>query len=121
MALSDATKNWFNKNGLQRLLRVVKATLHEEPEKVALQINLEEITKGMVQSLIELLAGDLYSIDNPSTKTLTEYFGKYSIASKAYRTQGEEDPLFREVAPANTQTTEEPVANTAPINNFERE
>ena len=75
MALSDATKNWFNKNGLQRFLRVVKATLHEEPEKVALQIDVEEIKEGMVQDLIELPVGNLYSIENPSIETLREHFG----------------------------------------------
>ena len=61
---------------------------HEELEKVALQIDLEEIIEP---------AGGLYSIENPSTKTLTEYFGEYSIASKAYETFGE-DLLFWEVA-----------------------
>ena len=43
-------------------------------------------------------SGGLYSIEDPSIKLLTKYFGEYSIGSKAYRTQGKEDPLFREVA-----------------------
>ena len=51
-----------------------------------------------MQALTGLPAGDLCSIENPSIETLTEYFSEYSIASKAYCTQGEEDPLFREVA-----------------------
>ena len=34
----------------------------------------------------------------PSNEILLEYFGVYSLSSKAYRTQGGKDPLFREVA-----------------------
>ena len=37
-------------------------------------------------------------MESPSTEILIEYFGEYSLSSKAYRTQGGEDPLFREVA-----------------------
>ena len=37
-------------------------------------------------------------MENPSTKILIEYFKDHSIASKAYRTQGGEDPLFQEMA-----------------------
>ena len=40
----------------------------------------------------------MYSIENASTQILTEYFGEFSITSKAYRTQGDENLLFREVA-----------------------
>ena len=43
-------------------------------------------------------AGGLYSIENPSIEVLTDYFGGYSLDSKTHRTQGGEDPLFREVA-----------------------
>ena len=91
MALSDAAKHWLSRNGLEEFLQIAEAPLHEEPERVALQIDLDEITEGMVQALTSLPAGGLYSIENPSTETLTEYFGKYSIASKAYHTQASED------------------------------
>ena len=52
----------------------------------------------MVQALTGLPEGDLCSIENPSIETLTEYFSEYSIASKAYCTQGNDGPLFWEVA-----------------------
>ena len=60
-------------------------------------IDLDEISEGTVQALVGFPARGLYSIENPSTEMLIEYFGEYSLASKAYRTQGGEDPLFREV------------------------
>ena len=84
MALSEAAKTWFNRHGLEGFLRIAEAPPHEEPEKVALRIDLEEITEDVVRALIGLLEGGLYSIENPSTETLTEYFG--------------EDALFREIA-----------------------
>ena len=37
-------------------------------------------------------------VESPSTEILIEYFGEYSLSRKAYRMQGGEDPLFREVA-----------------------
>ena len=51
----------------------------------------------MVQALVELPGQGLYSIENPCTEILIEYFGEYSLASKEYRTQGGEDPLFKDV------------------------
>ena len=92
MALSDAAKDWFSRNGLEEFLQIAEAPPHEEPERVALQIDLDEITEGMVQALTSLPARGLYSIENPSTETLTEYFGEYSIASKAYRNRAERIP-----------------------------
>ena len=61
-------------------------------------IDLEEITVGTVQALIGLPVEGLYSIENPSTGTLTRYFEEYSIVSKAYHMRGGKDTLFREVA-----------------------
>ena len=98
MALSIATGEGFSKHGLEGCLRVVDAPPHEEPEKVAPTINLEEITEGTIHALIGLPVKGLRSIENPSTKILTEYFGEYSLRNKAYKTHGGEDPLFREVA-----------------------
>ena len=37
-------------------------------------------------------------MESPSTEILMEYFGEYTLSSKAYRMQGGEHPLFREVA-----------------------
>ena len=84
MALSTATRDWFSKHGLEGFLQVVDVQPHEEPEKIATKIDLDEISGGTVQALIGLPAEGLYSIENPSTEILTEYFGEYSIASKAY-------------------------------------
>ena len=78
MALSTATREWFSKNNLDGFLQIVDAPPHEEPEKVAPTIDLEEITEGTIQALTGLPPGELRS-------------------RKAYQTQGCEDPLFREV------------------------
>ena len=86
MALSDASKDWLNKYGLDGFLRIAEAPPYEELEKVSLRIDLDEITEDVVRALIGLPEGGVYSIENPSTETLTEYFGEYTIASKAYRT-----------------------------------
>ena len=82
MALSTATREWFSKNGLEGFLHVGDAPPHEEPEKVAPTTDLEKITEGTLQALIGLPIGGVRSIENPSTKILTEYFGEYSLGSK---------------------------------------
>ena len=69
MALSDVAKDWLIRNGLEGFLRISVAPPHEEPDKATLQIDVEEITEGMVQALTHLPVGGLYSIENPSTKT----------------------------------------------------
>ena len=59
MALSTATREWFSKNNLDGFLQIVDAPPHEEPEKVAPRIDLEEITEGTIQALIGLTDGEL--------------------------------------------------------------
>ena len=59
MALSTTAREWFSKHGLERFLRVADAPPHEEPEKVAPTIDLEEITEGTIQALIGLTDGEL--------------------------------------------------------------
>ena len=98
MALSTASREWFSKNNLDGFLQIVDAPPHEEPEKVAPTIDLEEITEGTIQALTGLQVGGLQSVENPSTEILLEYFGEYSLSSKAYRTQRGKDLLFLEVA-----------------------
>ena len=48
MVLSNTTRKWFTKNGLEGFLRITDAPPHEEPEQVAPTIDLEEITKGTI-------------------------------------------------------------------------
>mgnify|MGYP006957879905 CR=1 FL=1 len=48
MALSTATRDWLNKNDLERFIQVADAPPHEEPEKVSTMINLDEISEGIV-------------------------------------------------------------------------
>ena len=88
MALPEEAKTWFSRHEPEGFLRIAKAPLNEESEKVSLRIDLDEITEDVVCALIGLPEGGLYSIENPSTKTLTEYSPKSSIANKAYRTHG---------------------------------
>ena len=49
MALSIEAKGWLTKHGLEGLIRVAMAPPHKEPEKVALQIDLEEIMEEVVR------------------------------------------------------------------------
>ena len=86
MALSDAAREWFTKNGLEGFLRIADAPPHEEPKHVASTIDLAEITEGTIQALTGLQARGLQSVENPSSDILLEYFGEYSLSSKAYRT-----------------------------------
>mgnify|MGYP000311825837 CR=1 FL=1 len=44
MALSDMAKDWLSRYELEGFLWITDAPPHEEPEKVSLQIDLEEIT-----------------------------------------------------------------------------
>ena len=96
--VSDELRSWLICNNLEGFLKVPDAPPHDELEKVASTIDLEEITEGTIQALTRLQAGGLQSVESPSTETLIQYFGEYSLSSKAYRTQGGEDPLFWEVA-----------------------
>ena len=57
MALSTATREWFNKHGLEGFLRVADAPPHEELENIVARIDLEEISEGTVQALIGLPVG----------------------------------------------------------------
>ena len=100
MALSEEARQWMTENGLEGLLRIADAPPHAEPEQAAATIDLSEITEGAVQALTGLQAGGLRSIENPSNQILFEYFGEYSLSSKAYRTQGGQNLLFGEVARA---------------------
>ena len=61
-------------------------------------IDLAEITEGTIQALTGLQGGGLQSMESPSNKILLEYFGEYSLSSKAYRMQVGKDLLLREVA-----------------------
>ena len=98
MALSDAAREWFTKNGLEGFLRIADAPPHEEPEQVAATIDLSKIMEGTILTVTGLQAGGLQSVEIPSNKIMSEYFGEYSLNSKAYRTQGGKDLLFKEVA-----------------------
>ena len=97
MALLNEVKNCLIKNGLEGFIRVAEAPPHEEQDKVAMTIVVGKLSEGMVQGAIELPSGGLHSIENPSTQTLTKYFEDFSIASTANRTEGTDNPLFREV------------------------
>ena len=67
---------------------------HQEAEKIVKEIDTELITEEAIRALIGLLEGGIFTIDNPTPKQLRNYFGEYSLASKAYRTQGSVDALF---------------------------
>ena len=98
MAFLEAAKKWLKQYGLEGFLRIVEAPLHREAEKVVKDIGTEVITEEAIRALTGLLEGSIFTIDNPTPEQLTKYFGEYSLARKAYRTQGREDALFREIA-----------------------
>ena len=66
-------------------LRIADAPLHDEPEQAATTIDLSEITEGAVQALMGLKARGMQLVECPSNEILLEYFGVYSLSSKAYR------------------------------------
>ena len=86
MALSEEARQWMIKNGLEGLLRIADAPPHAELEHAATTIDLSEVTEGAVQAFMGIKASGLQTIENPSNQILFEYFGEYSISSKAYRT-----------------------------------
>ena len=100
MALSDGARQWLTENGLGGLLRVADAPPHKEPEQAATAVDLAEVTEGAVQALTGISEGGLQTIELPSSQIFFEYFGEYSLSSKAYRTQGGANLLFGEVARA---------------------
>ena len=98
MTLSEAAKKWLKQHGLEGFLRIMEAPPHKEAERVVKAIDTEVITEEAIRALTGLPEGGIFTIDNPTPEQLTKYFGEYSLASKAYRTQGGEDGLFREIA-----------------------
>ena len=89
MTLSEAAKKWLKQHGLQGFLRIVEAPLHGEAEKVVKEIDSEVITEEAIRALIGLPEGDRFSINNPTPKMLTKYFGEWPArrtAHKAVRT-----------------------------------
>ena len=100
MALSEGARQWMMENGLGGLLRIADAPPHDEPEQAAAAVDIAEVTEGAVQALTGIKEGGLQTIELPSSQILFEYFGEYSLSSKAYRTQGGENLLFGEVARA---------------------
>ena len=98
MALSKEARQFLTENGLEGFMCIADAPPHEEPEHAATSIDLSEITEGAIQAMAGLQVGGLQSVECPSNEILLEYFGVYSLSSKAYRTQGGPDLLFREVA-----------------------
>ena len=64
----------MHKLGLKGFIKVAKPPPHQELDKVARTIDVDDILEATIQAAIEL------------------------SANKAYRTQGGQDPLFREIA-----------------------
>ena len=96
--LSEAARKWFRQNGLEGFLAIMEAPPHREADRVIKELATEVITEEAIRALTGLPEGGIFQIDNPTSEQLTRYFGEYSVAGKGYRTQGGEDPLFREIA-----------------------
>ena len=79
---------------MEGFLRIVEAPPHGKPEKVVKKIETEVIIEEAIHTLTGLPEGGIYSIDNPSPEKLTKFFGEYSLGSKVYHVQGNEDALF---------------------------
>ena len=84
MAPSEEAKQWLTEHGLEGFLRIADAPPHDEPEQAVKSIDLSEITEGAVQAITGLQAGGMQSVECPSNEILFEYFGEYSLSSKAY-------------------------------------
>ena len=96
--LSEAAKKWLRQHGLEGFLTIMEAPPHREAEKIVKEIDMVLITDEAIRALIGLPEGGIFTTENPTLEQLRKYFGEYSLASKAYRTQGGEDTLFREIA-----------------------
>ena len=83
---------------MEGFLTIKEAPPHQEADKIVKDIDTELITEEAIRALTGLPEGGIFTIDNPTPEQLTKYFGEYSLARKAYRTQGREDALFREIA-----------------------
>ena len=84
MVLLDKAREWFTENGLEGFLCIADAPPHDELGQVASMIGLAEITEDTIQALTRLEVGRLQSVESPSNEILLEYFGEYSLISKAY-------------------------------------
>ena len=96
--LSEAAKKWLRQHRLEGFLTIMEAHPHKEADRVIKEIDTEFIKEEVIRALTGLLEACIFTIDNPTSKQLIKYFREYSLASKAYRTQGSGDMLFREIA-----------------------
>ena len=97
-ALSEAAKKWLRQHGLEGFLTIMEAPPHREAEKIIKEVDTEVITEEAIRALTGLPEGGIFTIDNPTTEQVKKNSGEYSASNKAYRTQGDEDALFREIA-----------------------
>ena len=57
MVLSETAKKWLKQHGLEGFLRIVKAPLHREAEKIVNDIDTELITEEAIRALTGLPEG----------------------------------------------------------------
>ena len=88
MTLSEAAKKWLKQHGLEGFLRIVEALPHEDAEKVVKDIDTEVTTEEAIRALIGLPEGDRFSINNPTPKMLTKYFGEWPARRTAHKAAG---------------------------------
>ena len=92
------TRAWPQERGLGGYLKVIDAPTHPDAQAVARRIQPDTITNNVVRAALDLQRGGDHDVEIPSSMTLKEYFGEYSVSGKAYRTYGGSNTAFRELA-----------------------
>jgi hypothetical protein len=60
--------------------------------------SIEDLSPGAIRAFLDLEPGDEPGVEMLEEAQLTEFFGEFSVTSKALKTQGGPDECFQEFA-----------------------
>ena len=98
LEVSQEIRTWLQRRGLGGYLHVIDAPAHPEAQEIMRQIHLDTVTNNIIRSALELQRGGEHDVEGPPHTILKDYFGFYSVSRKAYRTYGEPNKFFGEIA-----------------------
>ena len=87
--LLELTKDpytWLNKHNLSGYLCVVDALPHPKTQEIARRVHLDTINNNQIRLVLGLQRGEEHDIEASPQNIIEEYFAKYSVSAKVYRT-----------------------------------
>ena len=98
LEVSQEIRTWLLRHGLGCYLRVIDAPPHPEAQEITRQLHPNTGTNNLICSLLGLQRNGYHDVEIPPHTIFKDYFGLYSMSSKAYRMFGGPNKLFGEIA-----------------------